>query len=593
MTQRKSVLLEMKRVIGLVSIWLTFPLFVFGQSGGAIQLPQQPLKASNWYFGDRAGLDFSQGNPTAVTNGAMQSFEGAASISDDNGNLMFYTNGGSMPYAGGVWNRNHQLMPNGNMATSGGCNSSFQGSIVVNRPRTNDQFYLFTVDCIENNSMGGMRYSVIDMNLDGGLGDVVVKGTQLTGRTDESLTAIKHGNGVDWLILTHQKNTDSFFVYHLGYQGILGVIKTKIGPVTPDYAGTIIASTDGKKLIHSGLNFTNVYDFDAVTGVISNRVNLNQASYSAAFSPNCRYAYIADGIGKNIYQYDLYSTSDIAATKTIVGTTQSLGLGSMQLGPDGRIYVARFTNSLHLGVIMDPDYDGAACNYVDDGIYLNGKTCKGGLPNFPNNMMGGCTEWPEENIYTPVAFNVRTTNITSNNASLSWNSTGSNTYRVMSRQMGTTDWTSTIVVGTEHDMTDLTPETQYEIRVVEADMMSDLYEPVYEHFLDDVLRKAAGDEAVTLSASTKFMTPGLFDFDMFPNPTQNSARIAVNVGDELTNLNIRVMDIKGSIVKEMNINTVVGNQQYDLQVAELQNGIYNVLISSDKNRVTKKLVVMK
>lgn len=591
MTQRTNVLMEVKKILVLVTIWTTFPLFLFAQG---VQLPQQPLKASNWYFGDEAGLDFSQGHPVAVTNGAMKAFEGTSSISDKSGNLLFYSNGGSMPYSGGVWNRNHQLMPNGNMATSGGCNSSFQGSIIVNQPRRNDVFYMFTVDCIENASQGGLRYSVVDMNLDGGLGDVVVKGMQLSGPVDESLTAIKHGNGVDWLIVAHQRHTDSFFVYHLAYQGIVGVTKTKIGPNTPDYAGALVASTDGKKLIHSGLNFTYVYDFDHMTGKLSNPVNLNQPSYSAAFASNCQYVYIADGIGKNIYQYDLFQTADVAGSKTLVGTTQSLGIGTLQLGPNGRIYVARFTNSQYLGVIERPDYPGADCNYVDDGIYLNGKICKGGLPNFPNNMMGGCTEWPEENVYnSPIALNVRATDITSTTAALQWDFTGNNTYRVMIRQAGSKEWSQQVVSGNTLEVTDLAPKTAYEVRVVGADMMREGYEALNDHFLEDVLKREAADEYVTLSNTAKVITPSLFDFEMFPNPAQNTARVAVNVGDEFTNLNVRIIDIKGTVVKELNINSVVGIQQHDLPVNELQNGIYNIVISSADNSTAKKLVVMK
>lgn len=37
----------------------------------------------------------------------MESFEACASISDSAGNLLFYTNGEK------VWNKNHEVMPNG------------------------------------------------------------------------------------------------------------------------------------------------------------------------------------------------------------------------------------------------------------------------------------------------------------------------------------------------------------------------------------------------------------------------------------------------------------------------------------------------
>jgi hypothetical protein len=65
-------------------------------------------KESNiWYFGEFAGLDFSNGAPLALTDGQIDTAEGCATISDANGQLLFYTDGKK------VWNKNHQVMPNG------------------------------------------------------------------------------------------------------------------------------------------------------------------------------------------------------------------------------------------------------------------------------------------------------------------------------------------------------------------------------------------------------------------------------------------------------------------------------------------------
>ena len=51
-----------------------------------------------WYFGYNAGIDFNSGEPVALTNSGMYTWEGCASISDLDGNLLFYTNGKK------VWN---------------------------------------------------------------------------------------------------------------------------------------------------------------------------------------------------------------------------------------------------------------------------------------------------------------------------------------------------------------------------------------------------------------------------------------------------------------------------------------------------------
>lgn len=77
------------------------PIFLLLSFSGMAQ------KQNNiWLFGDRAGLDFNFSPPKPIT-GSMIALEGCASIANENGELLFYTNGIS------VWDRNHQLMPNG------------------------------------------------------------------------------------------------------------------------------------------------------------------------------------------------------------------------------------------------------------------------------------------------------------------------------------------------------------------------------------------------------------------------------------------------------------------------------------------------
>jgi hypothetical protein len=55
----------------------------------------------------------------------------------------------------------------------------------------------------------------------------------------------------------------------------------------------------------------------------------------------------------------------------------------LKLAPDRKIYVGQNQSSPFLGVINDPDSSGLSCNYIDQGIYLNGKNSSWGL----NNLM--------------------------------------------------------------------------------------------------------------------------------------------------------------------------------------------------------------
>lgn len=107
-----------------------------------------------WYFGN-AGVDFNSGSPVALTNSAMWTHEGCASICDSAGNLLFYTNGGNNPGIPGstdgqIWNANHQVMDNGDMNDTAGCRSAQQGTLILPVPYSEGMYYVLTVDCVED-----------------------------------------------------------------------------------------------------------------------------------------------------------------------------------------------------------------------------------------------------------------------------------------------------------------------------------------------------------------------------------------------------------------------------------------------------------
>src|SRR6185295_10516236 len=91
-------------------------------------------------------------------NSAMSQYEGSASIADENGDLLFYTDGLS------VWNKNHQIMPNGSGML--GNPSSTQSALIIPVPSSDSLYYIFVCDG------GTAHYSQLDMTLNGGLGDL-------------------------------------------------------------------------------------------------------------------------------------------------------------------------------------------------------------------------------------------------------------------------------------------------------------------------------------------------------------------------------------------------------------------------------------
>ena len=124
--------------------------------------------ANFWYFGYGGAIDFISGTPVAVPGSAMNTSEGAASISDANGTLLFYTNGVS------VYDNTNHRMPNGKNLW--GHDNTTQSVLIVPDPGNGNLYYVFTVDQLGGQhigeagdlGMGGLSYSVVDITLNGG-----------------------------------------------------------------------------------------------------------------------------------------------------------------------------------------------------------------------------------------------------------------------------------------------------------------------------------------------------------------------------------------------------------------------------------------
>ena len=126
-------------------------------------------QANNWYFGRFLGINFNGGTAVPLNDGMLNTTEGVATISDAGGNLLFYTDGVV------VRNRLHQVMPNGSGLF--GNVSSTQSAVIVQKINDPNLYYVFTVDA--QNGPRGLCYSIVNMTLDNGRGDVEVKNVPL------------------------------------------------------------------------------------------------------------------------------------------------------------------------------------------------------------------------------------------------------------------------------------------------------------------------------------------------------------------------------------------------------------------------------
>ncbi|HEV8084420.1 MAG TPA: gliding motility-associated C-terminal domain-containing protein [Chitinophagaceae bacterium] len=355
-------------------------------------------EANIWYFGHYAGLDFSGGSPTVLNNGQIFTEEGVAAICSSSGSLLFYTDGIT------VWNKQHQIMPNGNGLF--GDVSSTQSAIVVPKIGDASRYYVFTVDQL--GGAKGLNYSIINMELDNGNGDVEIKNIQLKIPVTEKITAVKHCNGRDIWVIAHGWNSNAYYAYLVTGSGINTVPVTSntgrvvTGPVDCNI-GYLKASPNGKKLAaaHNLLDL-DVLDFDNVTGIVSNPQSLflpaeNYSSpYGVEFSPDSKLLYstvfyfdVSALQTKNIVlQYDISqpTLAGIITSKKIIysnnWTYQTFG--ALQMAPDGKMYMSHLLTQPTLSVINSPDSIGVACNFVLDQIQFSGSNQRGrfGLPTF-------------------------------------------------------------------------------------------------------------------------------------------------------------------------------------------------------------------
>ncbi|MBP9882820.1 MAG: T9SS type A sorting domain-containing protein [Chitinophagales bacterium] len=374
------------------------------------------------------GLDFSDG--TADTFSVFRDlnfFVTNASICDSSGNLLFYTNGHW------IANTNHDSLYNTDHFNPGWATDTFytdgdgigcvQCALALPDPGNEQQYYLIHSSFERFYTQKGnwwdnqpyhLSFSIIDMNLDGGLGGIsnelknvyAIEDTLVLGR----LTACKHANGRDWWVVTHEYNSNRFYTVLITPDGVSEPFSQYIGEVTKPYfkvgnqkedndiGSQAFFSPDGSKYTFVSNNFSVfLFDFDRCSGLLSNfrkdsigitDINLSSTN-GCSFSPNSRYLYVNSY--RRIWQYDTYAP-DLAASRIEVAVNDEYGAPIQawffmnQLAADNKIYIGTFNGTKALHYIDQPDASGLACNVVQHGLQL--PTYNVSIPNFPNYDLG-------------------------------------------------------------------------------------------------------------------------------------------------------------------------------------------------------------
>ena len=223
---------------------------------------------------------------------------------------------------------------------------------------------------VECSNAIGLGYSIVDMSKNGGLGDFISINNVLKSGLTEQITYVKHANGRDVWIICHPYNTSEYHAILATAAGFNQPVISNIGAMisggSRSVYGTLEASHDGKLLVGTRsipafplpqYSDVELFDFDNSTGRLSNYRNIPSGGHIEAMqfsADNSKLYAIANPDNYSlhkIYQWD-FNESNLAASRTDLFSQKSGFMRDMQLGPDGKIYISRFSE-----IVNDDHYD--------------------------------------------------------------------------------------------------------------------------------------------------------------------------------------------------------------------------------------------
>ena len=228
-----------------------------------------------------------------------------------------------------------------------------------------------------------------------------------------SIAATKHANGKDWWIYANSEGSNCYTgIYYNGLEGLAATfsqygggrsvkgdaISTRFSP-----EGSLFASAFART------DSVNIFSFDRCSGELDllEQLIVPELKDSAfwwptaiEFSPNGRFLYIFCSF--RIFQFDLQANPILSSRQTIgvfdpthrVPFSQTFF--NAQLAPDGKIYVSSGNSNYALGVIDNPNGQGASCNFNDTIFPI--PTFGSGVPYYPNYRLGALAGSPCDTI---------------------------------------------------------------------------------------------------------------------------------------------------------------------------------------------------
>ena len=390
-------------------------------------------------------IDFNYDPPQISTEWHPVHFYNAnSSISSPTGELLFYTNGVRIGHA--EW----EIMENGDSLGTADKHLNYvdnnfgfpinQGVLTLRKPGSENEYYVIYnhLDAEEDSPTSPesyeLLYALIDMNQDGGLGNVIEKNISFTEEKPDfgGLTAVRHANGRDWWIPVQGDTTNVYAMYLLDPTGLHltgsqtigvasnqdGLLHTVYSPDGSKYAKYDLYSfSEPTQISYMGFNrCTGMFTEQQVTYEYTNTATSSSFG-GVAFSPDSRYLYLSTYL--SVIQFDtedpdMFAHPDTVAVYDGFQDTLSLGFPTFflypQLAPNGKIYISTEGNTLYLHTIHNPNAAGVACDVQQHDFDLPKRNDRG-IPNLPNFRLKALAGSPCDTLRPIAAFDYDSTGV--------------------------------------------------------------------------------------------------------------------------------------------------------------------------------------
>jgi len=323
-------------------------------------------------------MNFNDPNIVITIKDYKTYFRGSSSMSNKDGQLLFYVNGVN------AWNKNGDYLAFGKNLVDTTDVPFTSKSIILQNHEFDTLYNVFITNPYNGQSNSGLHFGRISMSKNGIDGEVIEPFRKIENNTTQQICAIHpQCTDYDWLaIVSNVEKQIKIYKVRLNDVSLNSVMPlNNTNEIGSSFFGQMKFSPDGTKLAycnHSEGMY--LYDFNIELGTLSNEIfipdeSIIQNGYIALeFSPNSNFLY-ANGLTNipvSIYQYDLrnYNALSIISSKTIIGYAEKFGHHEMMLAPNGKIYFSFGGGEGRqvLSVINDPNIKGLDCNYSHLGF---------------------------------------------------------------------------------------------------------------------------------------------------------------------------------------------------------------------------------